>query len=93
MVVAVSVGVVVVPLAMGRDAAGPHQPDRPLERFELDRRPAVAEREVEALALSPLETVTGKSDSKSPLNVETDTDALAVGGTASVMSPLWLERL
>ena len=35
--------------------------------------------------------VTGKSDSNSPLKVDTETAALAPSATASVMSPLWVE--
>jgi len=35
--------------------------------------------------------VTGKSDSNSPLKVDTETAALAFSVTTTVMSPLWVE--
>jgi hypothetical protein len=37
--------------------------------------------------------VTGKAEANSPLKVDTEIAALAPGGTDSVMSPLWVEKV
>ena len=74
----VVVVIVLVAVVPGGGAARAHEADGALERFQLDLGAALADGEVEALSLLPLLRVTGNSDSKSPLNVDTATAALAV---------------